>query len=463
MTQAELQIQELVARSKTAQKQIEHYAQAQVDALVKACGRAIYDNAELLAQEAVEEGGLGNVPSKITKMRSGMAIAYQFLKGKKSVGAISVDKDLHIVNYAKPMGVVACITPSTNPTSTVGGNGMYALKCRDSVIFAPHPRTKRCTVHAVELVRQALKAVGAPEDLFLSIETPTMESTQALMQQADVVVATGGPGMVKSAYSSGRPSYGVGQGNVQVLVDADCGGEYDAIAETVTNSRIRDNGVPCSCEQFITCPEQDRAVFLDALRRAGAFIIEQEASAQALRELLFRKNDDGSYAFHVSSVGIPAVELARRIGLEVPPDTKTLVVPVKAVARRELLCKEKLCPVQAFATYQTFDEGMAQILANLHMEGAGHTAVIFSHNEAHLERAGRELPVSRIIVNAAGGTAGGATLANGLTPTLSLGCGSWGNNSISENLSYIHLMNVTKMAYTIPDAPKLTDEEMWAD
>ena len=219
MTQAELQIQELVARSKTAQKQIEHYAQAQVDALVKACGRAIYDNAELLAQEAVEEGGLGNVPSKITKMRSGMAIAYQFLKGKKSVGAISVDKDLHIVNYAKPMGVVACITPSTNPTSTVGGNGMYALKCRDSVIFAPHPRTKRCTVHAVELVRQALKAVGAPEDLFLSIETPTMESTQALMQQADVVVATGGPGMVKSAYSSGRPSYGVGQGNVQVLVD----------------------------------------------------------------------------------------------------------------------------------------------------------------------------------------------------------------------------------------------------
>lgn len=463
MTEAELQVQELIARSRAAQKKIEGYTQEQVDALVKVCGRTIYDNAEMLAQEAVEEGGLGNVPSKITKMQAGMTTAYQFLKGKKSVGVIRVDEDLHVVNYAKPMGVVACITPSTNPTSTVGGNGMYALKCRDSVIFAPHPRTKACTLHAVELVREALRNAGAPEDLFLCIEAPTMESTQALMAQADVVVATGGPGMVKAAYSSGRPSYGVGQGNVQVIVDTDCRGEYDTIAEAVTNSRIRDNGVPCSCEQFITCPQEDGPAFLDALRRAGAWVIEDEEVAQKLRGLLFRQNDDGSYAFNVSSVGIPAVELARRIDLDVSPNTKTLVVPVKAVAQAELLCKEKLCPVQAFATYETFDQGMEQILANLHMEGAGHTAVIFSHTQAHLDQAGRALPVSRIIVNAAGGTAGGATLSNGLTPTLSLGCGSWGNNSISENLSYTHLMNVTKMAYTIPDAPQPSDEEIWAD
>lgn len=456
-------VRELIARSHAAQQQIANYTQKQTDALVKICGRTIYNNAELLAEEAVAEGGLGNVPSKISKMKNGMAVAYQFLKGKKSVGVIRVDEDLHIVNYAKPMGVVACITPSTNPTSTVGGNGMYALKCRDSIIFAPHPRTKACTVHAVNLVREALKRAGAPEDLFLAIEEPTMELTQALMSEADVVVATGGPGMVKAAYSSGRPSYGVGQGNVQVLIDTDCKDEYDHIAENVTNSRIRDNGVPCTCEQFITCPREDRQLFLDALRKAGAYIIEDEEKSQALRELLFLKNADGTYAFNVSSVGVPATELARRINLEVPPETKTLVVPVKGVAHADLLCKEKLCPVQGFCTYDTFDEGMKQILENLHMEGAGHTAIIYSHNEEHLNRAGNILPVSRIIVNAPGGTAGGSTLSNGLTPTLSLGCGSWGNNSISENLSYTHLMNVTKMAYTIPDAPRLTDDEMWAD
>ena len=460
---AETIIQELVARSRAAQQKIAHYTQAQTDALVKLCGRAIYDNAELLAQEAVEEGGLGNVPSKIAKMKNGMAVAYQFLKGKKSVGVIRVDEDLHVVNFAKPMGVIACITPSTNPTSTVGGNGMYALKCRNSIIFAPHPRTKNCTVHAVNLVREALRRAGEPEDLFLAIESPTMELTQTLMRDADVVVATGGPGMIKAAYSSGRPSYGVGQGNVQVIVDTDCREEYDVIAENVTNSRIRDNGVPCTCEQFVTCPQEDRDVFLDALRRAGAYIIEDPDTAQALRELLFLTGPDGSHAFNVSSVGIPAVELARRIGLTVPEDTKTLVVPVEKIAQEELLCKEKLCPVQAFCTYRTFDEGMEQILANLNMEGAGHSAIIYSHTEDHLLRAGNELPVSRVIVNAPGGTAGGSTLTNGLTPTLSLGCGSWGNNSISENLSYTHLMNVTKMAYTIPDAPQLTDEQMWAD
>lgn len=460
---AEMIIQDLIARSRAAQKQIENYTQEQVDALVKACGRAIYDNAEMLAEEAVAESGLGNVPSKIAKMKNGMAVAYQFLKGKKSVGVISVEEDLGIVNFAKPMGVIACITPSTNPTSTVGGNGMYALKCRDSIVFAPHPRTKACTAHAVNLVREALKKVGAPEDLFLCIEEPSMELTQTLMRDADVVVATGGPGMVKAAYSSGRPSYGVGQGNVQVIVDTDCRDEYETIARNVTDSRIRDNGVPCTCEQFVTVPEQDRDVFLAALRKADAYVIEDEAAAQALRELLFKPNPNGTYGFNVQNVGICAVELARRIGLTVPETTKTLVVPVTKLAKDELLCKEKLCPVQAFCTYKTFDEGMAQILANLNMEGAGHSAVIYSHNEEHLTRAGNELPVSRIIVNAPGATAGGSTLTNGLTPTLSLGCGSWGNNSISENLSYKHLMNVTKMAYTIPNAPQLTDEEMWAD
>lgn len=461
--EAKEMIRELVVRSQTAQAAIENYDQEHVDALVKLCGKAIYDHAEILAEEAVAEGGLGNIPSKIAKMKKGMAVAYQFLKGKKSVGVIRVEEDLQIINYAKPMGVVACITPSTNPTSTVGGNGMYALKCRDSVIFAPHPRTKRCTVHAVELVRQALKEAGEPEDLFIAIKEPTMELTQELMRQANVVVATGGPGMVKAAYSSGRPSYGVGQGNVQVIIDEDCRNEYKKIAENVTNSRIRDNGVPCTCEQFVTLPCSDLEIFFRELRNAGAYVIEDDDKKEALRNILFQFNQDGSIRFNVSNVGIPAVELAKQIGLVVPEDIKTLVVPVNQFGKEELLCKEKLCPVQAVAGYENFDQGMNQILTNLYMEGAGHTAIIYSHDSKHIDRAGNELPVSRVLVNAPGALAGGSTLENGLTPTLSLGCGSWGNNSISENLSYTHLMNITKVSRIIPNAPILTDEEMWED
>ena len=461
--EAKEKIQELIARSRAAQAVIQNYSQEKTDTLVKICGKAIYDNAEILAEEAVTEGGLGNVPSKIAKMKNGMAVAYHFLKGKKSVGAISIDEELQIVNYAKPMGVVACITPSTNPTSTVGGNGMYALKCRNSMIFAPHPRTKKCTVHAVESVRKALKAAGEPEDLFIAIEEPTMDLTQELMRQADVVVATGGPGMVKAAYSSGKPSYGVGQGNVQVIIDEDCRNQYAKIAENVTNSRIRDNGVPCTCEQFITLPSGDLQTFFAELRNAGAYVIEEEEKIEALRNLLFQVTTKGNVEFNVSNVGIEAEKLAERIGIDVPAGTKTLVARVNKIGKRELLCKEKLCPVQAVAGYETFEQGMEQILTNLYMEGAGHTAIIYSHDQEHIERAGNELPVSRVLVNAPGAMAGGSTLENGLTPALSLGCGSWGNNSISENLSYTHLMNITKVSYIIPNAPALTDEEMWEE
>ena len=162
-------------------------------------------------------------------------------------------------------------------------------------------------------------------------------------------------------------------------------------------------------------------------------------------------------------MGIEAEKLAERIGIDVPAGTKTLVARVNKIGKRELLCKEKLCPVQAVAGYETFEQGMEQILTNLYMEGAGHTAIIYSHDQEHIERAGNELPVSRVLVNAPGAMAGGSTLENGLTPTLSLGCGSWGNNSISENLSYTHLMNITKVSYIIPNAPALTDEEMWEE
>ncbi len=463
MEEARKVVRELIERSKAAQDKIKDYSQEHVDRLVKICGRVIYDNAEILAKEAVEEGGLGNVADKIGKMRNSTSVAYQFLKDKKTVGIIGFEENGSIANVAKPIGVIGCLIPSTNPTSTVGGNGMYALKCRDSIVFSVHPRTKNVSVHAVNLVREALKAAGEPEDLFLVIEQPSMETTNALMQEADVVVATGGPAMVKAAYSSGRPSYGVGQGNVQVIIDEDCAEEYESIAAETVNSRCRDNGLPCTGEQFITFPEKDTEKVLAAFEKAGAFVIRDEETAEKVRNGLFTLTPKGSWAFNINNVGQDIHKIAENIGIEVPEGTKSLLVAAKGVGKADLLCKEKLCPVEAFYPYKNFDEGMSFISENLNMEGAGHSAVIYSHCDEHIERAGVELPVSRLVVNACGSTAGGNTLENGLTPTMSLGCGSWGNNSISENLSYKHLMNVTKIAYKIKDIHIPSHEEIWAD
>lgn len=463
MEEARKIVRELVARSKAAQNQIKDYSQEQVDRLVKICGRVIYDNAEILAQEAVEEGKLGNIPDKIGKMKNSTSIAYQFLKDKKTVGIIGFEENGTVANVAKPIGVIGCLIPSTNPTSTVGGNGMYALKCRDSIIFSVHPRTKNVSVHAVNLVREALKAAGEPEDLFIVIEQPSMETTQALMQESDVVVATGGPAMVKSAYSSGRPSYGVGQGNVQMIIDDDCADEYDYIAETTVASRCRDNGLPCTGEQFITFPEKDSEKVLAAFEKAGAYVIRDPEIAEKVRNGLFAITPKGAWAFNISNVGQNIQKIAENIGIEIPEGTRSLLVAAKGPGKADLLCKEKLCPVQAYLPYKTFEEGMAYMAENLAMEGAGHSAVIYSHNDEHIEKAGIELTVSRLVVNACGSTAGGNSFENGLAPTMSLGCGSWGNNSISENLSYKHLMNVTKIAYKIPDVKIPTHEEIWAD
>lgn len=463
MEEAKKIVDGLIARSKAAQSKIKDYSQEQVDRLVKICGRVIYDNAEMLAKEAVEEGGLGSVEDKIGKMRNSTSVAYQFLKDKKTVGIIGYEENGSVANVAKPIGVIGCLIPSTNPTSTVGGNGMYALKCRDSIVFSVHPRTKNVSVHAVNLVREALKAAGEPEDLFLVIEQPSMETTNLLMQEADVVVATGGPAMVKAAYSSGRPSYGVGQGNVQVIIDEDCTEEYEAIAAATVNSRCRDNGLPCTGEQFITFPERDTEQVLAAFEKAGAYVIRDEETAKKVRDGLFTLTPKGAWAFNISNVGQNIHKIAENIGLEIPENTKSLLVAAKGVGKADLLCKEKLCPVEAYYPYKDFDEGMSFITENLNMEGAGHSAVIYSHNDEHVERAGIELPVSRLIVNACGSTAGGNTLENGLTPTMSLGCGSWGNNSISENLSYKHLMNVTKIAYKIENIEIPSNEAIWAD
>lgn len=434
-------IDEMLEKARAAQAEIENYTQEQVDALVKIIGRTIYDHAEILAAEAVEETHFGRVDSKIYKQKKAAAAAWFYLRDKKSVGIIENDTMNKVVTFAKPVGVVACLAPSTNPTSTVASNGMNIIKCRNSTIVSPHPGAKNVTIHGVRLINEALREAGAPDNLIQVIEEPGMDKTKELMQKSDVIVATGGHAMVKSAYSSGRPSFGVGQGNVQVII-ADDYKDYDKAALTIVGGRAYDNGIPCTGEQALHFPKEDYDRVVEAFTKAKAAMIPDDR-AEGLAGLLFK--EDG--AINPKYVGMKPAKLAKELGFEVPGDSEVLIFNSRGLGRTNLLCREKLCPVIQLFPYESFEEGVEAARSNLLWEGAGHTSVIYTEDEKKAEYAGGKLPVGRLLVNQAGGAASGGNYINGLEPTMSLGCGSWGNNSISENLTYRHLMNVTKLAY----------------
>lgn len=449
-------IDNLIARAKKAQKIVEAYSQEQIDALVKAMGKVIYDNAEQIAQEAVDETGYGRVDSKIIKVSRCTLGAWHYLHDKKSVGMIEYDPAEKLATYAKPLGIVAALVPTTNPVSTTVSNGMHIIKCRNAMIVSPHPRAKNVTIHGVELMNKALAELGAPEGLIQVIEQPSMAHTQELMSKVDVVVATGGAAMVKAAYSSGRPSFGVGPGNVQVLVAPDYE-DFEKVARLVTNGRAYDNGMPCTGEQALFVPREKLEVVLEAFRAQDNYILPDEYAAK-LPKILFKENGMTDPAY----VGMTPWKLAEKVGLDIPRNTKTLLFMSQGMTRENLLRREKLCPVIQVFPYDTFEQAVADAKDNLMWEGAGHSSVIFTNQEAYAEYAGLELPVSRLVVNQNGGSASGGNFTNGLDPTMSLGCGSWGNNSISDNLTYRHLMNTTKVAYyhepTIP-----SPEEVWAE
>ena len=449
-------IDEMLEKARKAQAEFETYTQEQVDAVVKAIGKIIYDNAEIIAEEAVKESGYGRVDSKIVKVQRCTLAAWHYMHDKKSVGIIDYDPVEKVATFAKPVGVVAALVPTTNPVSTTVSNGMSILKCRNAMIVSPHPRTKNVTKHGVDLMNAELAKLGAPENLIQIIETPGMEFTAELMKKADVVVATGGFSMVKSAYSSGRPAFGVGQGNVQVIVAPDYT-DYDKLATQVVNSRSYDNGMPCTGEQAIHLPKEAVADVLAAFEKKGAYVLPDEYAAK-LTGILFKENG----ATDPAHVGMLPCKLAELMGLKIPESTTLLLFASRGMTRENLLRKEKLCPVVQYFPYDSFEEGIANAKSNLLWEGAGHSSVVYTNDTARAEYAGFQLPVSRLLVNQPGGAASGGNFINGLNPTMSLGCGSWGNNSISENLTYKHLMNTTRLAYyhdpTIP-----SPEEVWAE
>lgn len=446
-------VEELVARSKAAQKQFEFATQEQADAAAKAICKVVYDHQEELGKLAAEETRMGKVEDKIAKCRNKSSQIWTSIKNRKSVGVINRLEDKRMLEIAKPMGVVASVVPSTNPVVTPMSNAAFALKCRNSVIFTPHPRAVKCTRLLVDMFRAELKKLGFPEDLVLMVDVVSNEESAKLMAACDVVVATGGMGMVKAAYSSGKPALGVGQGNVQTIVDRDV--DLGEAAEKIIIGRSFDNGLICLGEQCAFIPEEKFDAFVEEFKKHGGYYIEDEATADKLRECIFPGGGDISR----NVVGLTAEQVAALIGLEVPAGTRVLAAKVKAIAQGDVLCREKLCPVLGLMPYGTFEEGVAMMVANLEYEGKGHSIGIHSNNPAHVEYAGIQCSVSRVVVNQPSGTTGGGSPTNGFTPTTTLGCGSWGNNSFSGNFDMVHLMNITRVGYPL-DESWLPDPEM---
>jgi succinate-semialdehyde dehydrogenase len=301
-----------------------------------------------------------------------------------------------------------------------------------------------------------VRANGGPDDLIQMVENGSVETTQELMKDVDVVVATGGGAMVRSAYSSGKPSYGVGAGNVPVIIDRDV--DLKAAAEMIVAGASFDNGIICSHEQFVLTAEERYEETVRSFMATGkVWFTDNKSEVQKLREVVFHNGH-----LNKDVVGRAPSEIGAWAGIDVPETARIILVPAEGAGSEDVLAKEKLCPVVAILAYRTFEQALAAAKANLLVEGAGHSAALHSHDEAHIRLAGLELPISRLVVNQPSALTAGGSLTNGFAPTTTLGCGSWGGNSISENLDYKHLMNVSRIGNVIGGTKVPTDAEIWA-
>lgn len=448
-------INEYINRAREAQKIFEEMSQEQVDAAVKATGKAVYDHAEYLAEYAVQETGMGNYADKVAKNKQKSKIIWNSLKGKKSRGIIERDETTGITKVAKPIGVVAAITPCTNPIVTPMSNAMFALKGGNAIIITPHHKAIGCSTKTVELINEELKKLGMPDHLIQILDVQSRDNTKNLISSADIVIATGGMGMVHAAYSSGRPALGVGAGNVQCIIDENT--DYKEAVPKILAGRAFDNGIICSGEQSVICPATDYESILDEFQKNGAFLLRTPEDKEALRKAIF--DEEGHMSRHAVGQSVQAIaELAH---LNIPEGTKIILVEADGSGETDILGKEKMCPVLSAYKYGTFEEGVEIARANLEAEGKGHSVAMHSNNQEHIEYVGNQLCVSRFVINQSCASSAGGSFYNGLAPTNTLGCGSWGHNSISENLDYKHLINISRIAYHMPDNYVPTDDELW--
>lgn len=448
----------MVEKGRKAMEIFHSYSQEQIDAVIKALCVAFKKEAETMARMTVEETGMGNYESKVMKNVGAPAGILAATMGKPSVGVIGEDKEKRIRYIAHPKGVIGNVAPTTNPNVTCVFVSCLSLKGRNACIVSPHPGAKNTTLYSVNVLRKALKEIGAPEDLIQGVENPSKEMSQLLMRHCDVTVATGGKEMVRAANSSGHPSYGVGPGNIQGILDDDYANVEQFVVDTIT-SRSFDNGIVCSCTQSLIVPEGKADKVVSLLRDNGAYVTFDENEISRLRDAMFV---DGH--MNPSTTGRSVQTIAEMADIKIPEGTKIIVVGLDAegAGQGDPLYGEKMCPVSILVKSRSFEESVEIARKNLLFVGAGHSSQLHTDNPAHADYASMNLPVCRLMVNQPGFVTANPALTNGLNPTCSMGCGSWGNNSLSENLTFQHLMNIAAVSYPlapeeIPDLERLFD------
>lgn len=459
MEHAENTIRTIIERARKAQKQIEHVSQETIDTICVAVGYAMYEDEhiERLARLAVSETKMGNVADKIKKHKNKVLGVLKDIKGALSVGLIEEDPDKRIRKYAKPVGIVGALTPVTNPTATPASNAITILKGRNAVIFAPHPRSKMASKLAIDLMREALLKVGAPKDLIQIIEEPSIDLTKELMREVDVVLATGGGAMVKAAYSSGTPAYGVGPGNAVQIICEDA--DTALAAKKVHASKSFDYATSCSSENALIIHDDVYDEMILELEALGATFLNDQ-DREKLKDHMWRPNAKGHLALNAKIVAQSAHVIARDAGIDIKDATDILMVEGQNEIESDPFSEEKLSPVLTLYRYRDFMDGYHLLERITNHSGLGHSCGIHTKNESYVDVLAENMKTSRIMVNQPQAAANGGAFFNGMPSTVSLGCGSWGGNITTENINYTHFLNVTWVAFeTEEDRP--SDEEIF--
>lgn len=442
----------LACLGKIAADQIADYTEEQIDKILCNMVRVAKENEFCLAEMAVEETGFGKVEDKAYKNHMASTSVYEAIKDMKTIGVIGEDVEKKVIDIAEPVGLVMGIVPSTNPTSTAIFKSIIAIKSRNAIVFSPHPAALKCTLKAIKLMCDAAVEAGAPANIISSISTPSMQATNELMKCKEVamIIATGGPGMVRAAYSSGKPALGVGAGNSPAYIERTANVEKSV--KDIISSKTFDYGTICASEQSVIVEECNHDQVVAEFKKQGGYFMTPEETDKVCA-LLFK---NGGHSMNAKFVGRSPQAIAEAANISIPEGTKVLIGEQQGVGDAYPLSYEKLTTVLAFYTVRDWHEA-CDLSIELLQNGLGHTMNIHTEDRDMVMKFARK-PASRILVNT-GGSQGGTGISTGLLPSFTLGCGTWGGSSVSENVSPMHLINIKRVAYGIKDCSTLVSDD----
>jgi sulfoacetaldehyde dehydrogenase len=446
----------LIKRARAAQAQIEFTSQEQIDEIATRVAWAGVRPAfaQKLSEMLVEESGMGYAPHKYGKMMTKIKGALRDMKGKKSVGVVYDNPETGIMKIAKPVGVIGALAPVTNGEATPFAKAICSIKTRNAIILAPHPRAQKTCVVAVNEMRKVLKKQGWPEDLIIALDPVSVEASRELMQQCDLVVATGGAGMVKAAYSSGTPSQGVGAGNSVCIVDETA--DLKDAADKIMRSKTFDHATSCSTENSIAIQESVYDRMIEELESVGGYLVSP-GEKQKLQATMW---DSNKGTLNREIVAQPAERIAKLAGIDLPKDKTFIMIPETGIGEGFPFSEEKLSVTAAVYKYKEFDDAIDLVNKITAHSGAGHSCGIHTTIESRVQQLGLKVRVSRIMIRQPQCLANSGAWTNGMPMSMTLGCGSWGGNSTTSNITWEHMLNYTWISYPIPSTQP-TDEELF--